>query len=144
MSWTQDERILSFPWGAGRSAASSGVRLLRIDALGGDLLKASRAHLSGIGHGWVCSGVPVITPDGKAVACGAISSADSAASDLVAGVAEYDVASLNTSGNVLIGSIQGPFSSCPLALPPTVGVFTGNRFVALPRMPEPLIVSFAW
>jgi hypothetical protein len=165
LSWTQDERRLSFPWGAGRSAASTGVRLLRLDAPGGNLLTASRTRLSGTGHGWVCSGIPVITPDGKTLACGAVSAASSAASDHVAGVAEYDAASgilervlgqhqsapdgaslwwANTSGNVLIGSIQGPFSSCPMALPPTVGVFTANRFVALPGMPEPLTASFAW
>jgi len=132
MSWTQDERTLSFPWGAGR---------------------------------WVCSGTPVLTPDGKTLACGAVSSAHSVANDQVAGIAEYDAAHgmlervlgrhqsssagallwwENTSGSVLIGSIRGPFDSCPTALPPTIGVFTGNRFVALPGMPERFIGSFAW
>jgi hypothetical protein len=165
LSWTQDERTLSFPWGPGRSAASSGTRLLSLNAPGRNLLTASRAAPAGTGHGWACSGIPVITPDGKTLACGAVSSANSAASIQVAGVAEYDAASgrlervlgqhqsgpqgallwwENTSGSVLIGGIVGPFDSCPMALPPTVGVFTGSRFVALPGMPEPLLESFAW
>jgi len=166
LSWTQDERTLSFPWGLRRwSPASSGTRLLSLDAPGGNLLTASRAAPAGIGHGWVCSGIPVITPDGKTLACGAVSPAKPVANDQVAGVAEYDAASgklervlgqhqsapagallwwENTSGSVLIGGIKGPFNSCPMALPPTVGVFTGNRFVALPGMPELFFGSFAW
>jgi hypothetical protein len=31
-----------------------------------------------------------------------------------------------------------------MALPRTVGAFTGSRFVALPGMPEWLIGRFAW
>jgi hypothetical protein len=53
----------------------------------------------------------------------------------------------NTSGSVLIGGIQGPYSSCPTATPLTVGVITGNRLVVLPVMtglPEVSIRSFAW
>jgi hypothetical protein len=160
LSWTQDERTLSFPWPAG-----SGARLLSLVAPGGNLLTASRAAAVETGHGLACSGVPVITPDAKTLACGAVSPADSAADDPLTGVAEYDAADgmlervlgshqsgqagavlwwENTSGSVLIGGIQGPFRSCPMALPPTVGVFTGNRFVALPWTPGPLDESFAW
>ena len=160
LSWTQDERTLSFPWG------STQARLLSLGAPGGNLLTASRAAPAGIGHGWACTAPPVITPDGKTLACGArVSPAHSVPSDQAAGVAEYAAASgrpervlgqrqsgpagpvlywENTSGSVLIGGIQGPYHSCPVATPRTVGVITGHRFVALPGLPELSIRSFAW
>jgi hypothetical protein len=163
LSWTRDERTLSFPWG------STQARLLSLDAPGGNLLTASRAALAGIGRGWACTATPVITPDGKTLACGAqVSPASSVPNDQVAGVAEYSAASgmlervlgqrqsgragpvlywENTSGSVLIGGIQGPYNSCPNATPLTAGVITGNRFVALPGLPGlpgMPIRSFAW
>ena len=151
LAWTQDERTLSFPWTAGSKA-----RLLSLDAPGGNLLTASRPALIGSGQAWTCSelGIPLITPDGKTLACAAYPTADS--TDQVVGIAEYNAADgvlervlgrhlsvpegallswENTSGSVVIGSIEGPFQSCPTALPPTVGVFTGSRFVALPEVP---------
>jgi hypothetical protein len=50
----------------------------------------------------------------------------------------------NAPGTVLIGGIRGPYSSCPIATPLTVGVITGNRFVPLPGLPELSLGSFAW
>jgi hypothetical protein len=157
LSWTQDERTLSFPWG------NTQARLLSLDAPGRNLLTASRAALAGTGRGWACTGTPVITPDGKTLACGA--QVNSVTGGQVAGVAEYAAASgmpervlgqrqsgpagsvlfwENTSGSVLIGGIQGPYGSCPNATPLTPGVITGHRFVALPGLPELSIRSFAW
>ena len=163
LAWTQDERTLSFAWG------TTQARLLSLGAPGGNLLTASRAALTGASRGWACTGTPVITPDGKTLACPAQASpASSVPDEQVAGVAEYAAASgtlervlgqhhsgpagpvlwwENTSGSVLIGAIQGPYGTCPTATPLTVGVITGNRLVALPGLPElpdPPIQSLAW
>jgi hypothetical protein len=170
LAWTRDERTLSFPWYPGTGPAA---RLLSLAAPGGDLLKASRAARTGAD----CTQVaPVITPDGKTIACGAQRSpAESATASqgdqdgqqdqVLSGFAEYNAAdgapegvlggqqSLghgpvlwweNTSGSVLIGGIAAPFQSCPIAEPLTVGVFTADRYIALPGMPELFITSFAW
>jgi hypothetical protein len=47
-------------------------------------------------------------------------------------------------GTVLTGGIPGPYSSCPVATPLTVGFITGNRFVPLPALPDLSLGSFAW
>jgi hypothetical protein len=162
LSWTQDERTLSFPW-----TADAGARLLSLDTPGGNLLTASRPALIGTDQAWACSEseVPLLTPDGRTLACGAYPTSDSAADDEVAGIAEYDaadgtleralgkhlsepngatVAWENSSGSVVIGGIRGPFQSCPTSLPPTVGVFTADRFVALPEVPSWFTGNSVW
>ena len=158
LSWTRDERTLSFAWGT-----TPGARLLDLAAPGGNLLTASRAAPIGAYQAWTCSGFPVITPDGKTLACSAYPSGNP--NEELAGIAEYSLAggtfehvlgshlsawegaSLwweNSTGSVAIGTIRGPFSSCPTNLSPTVGVFAGNRFIALTGAPDWFIGDYAW
>ncbi|HTJ67211.1 MAG TPA: hypothetical protein VL551_06745 [Actinospica sp.] len=166
LSWTRDERTLSFPWGVGHFDAA-GTRLLNLNAPTADtnLLTASRPAPTETGHGWTCTGTPIITPDAKTLTCGAVQSPPSTAVEQVAAVAEYDAPTgklervvgrqqstqlgavlwwQNTKGTVLIGAVQGPFDSCPMALPATAGVFTANRFIALPEAVRQLGANYAW
>jgi hypothetical protein len=155
LSWTQDERTLSFDW---HYPYPGQTRLLSLDASGGNLLTASRPGAALASGGWDCVNT-VITPDGKTIACGARRSSASSDADGQApgfAFAEYDAADgkldhvlgqnpsdagfaillwTNASGSVLIGSVPSQYLYCPIATPSTAGVITGDRFVASPAMP---------
>jgi hypothetical protein len=155
LSWTKDGSALAFGWDG------NGVRLLNLKASSDNLLTASRAAFGGTGQGWTCMFSPLLTSDGKTIACGArVWSPDSVSNDQI-GYAEYAAATgklvrvlgrrltgpqgpylnwTNASGSVLISAIQADAESAEI----TIGVVTGNRFVPLPWSAGLSVISPAW
>jgi hypothetical protein len=179
LSWTEDERTLAFDWAAAGPGVHVGVWLLDLEAGGGSLLAHSREAVTLLNEAQLrveplvpptlpasaspappatpptCQEDEIITPDGSAIVCGAITAVNqiSTATSLHRGAEtkyiEYATASgkvgrvlghwtfgsvgalsvevlwSNASGTVLIGVIPDSGAG-------RVGVISGNEFTSLP------------
>jgi hypothetical protein len=65
LSWADDDQTVAFNWWG----PTSGVRLLRTDRAGNDLLADSQPVPSGAGTGVRCEGDALLTPDGTTIVC---------------------------------------------------------------------------
>ena len=68
LSWGDDDRTVAFNWWG----TTAGLRLLRTDTPGSDLLTSSRGVPPGTSAGPECQGDALLTPDGTTVVCPAV------------------------------------------------------------------------
>ena len=68
LSWADDDRTVAFNWWG----ETAGLRLLRTDTPGSDLLASSQGVQPGASAGPECQGDAILTPDGTTIVCPAI------------------------------------------------------------------------
>jgi hypothetical protein len=65
LSWADDDQTIAFNWWG----PTPGLRLLRTDGAGNDLLASSRSVPSGAATGVQCDGDALLTPNGASIVC---------------------------------------------------------------------------